>query len=290
MLPNPLKEIAVKAQNVQLPEHEQQALQRARTRETQWRLLGAASGAGLGLFMTRRSSSMLKRGLMVVFTTAFLQSIGRQYAVVTAMRELTDQQKYPQITMMIKEILRSHGVDPRVADRVAANKIPRLPDLGPVPPAAPDSRGARQTDYDASAIGTRDAVYPEPQQFEFGNPALEQEIQQQQQQQPSTYGISSSSSSSPHSTWDYTRRGAPAQESAWDRLRRQSALESGTGANGGTHGQHASPWDNLSQYGGFGDTGPSASNDDGFPGPREEPREPSSDKTRRGPGGPALAA
>ncbi|KAJ2683792.1 hypothetical protein H4R19_006957 [Coemansia spiralis] len=289
MLPSPLRELETRVQNAHLPEHEVQAVRRAVWRRRIWYAAGLAVGAGTGFLMTRRTKSLMNRSLMVLTSSFFIGSIGSQYGLVTSMRELTDPQKYPGITAAIKEMLQSHGVDPRMADRAAASKIRRRPDAGLPPPAPTSSAQQQQPAYETSSIGSRDAVYREPAQIEFGNPALEQELQQPQHEfgnpglQPTAHD---SGSTNPHSTWDYTRKSAPLQESAWDRLRRQSVLKEA----GAADPQHESPWDNLTRYEGFRDDGPSATTD-AFSASSDEPRRPSgSGSSSRESGGPSLAA
>ncbi|KAJ2796122.1 hypothetical protein H4R21_004838, partial [Coemansia helicoidea] len=274
-----------------LAEHEMQALRRAVWRRRSWNLLGLAAGAGMGLILTRRTVPLLKRGLMVVVSSAFVGSLGSQFALVQSMRELTDAQKYPGITALIRVMLQSHGADPRLVDRVAASKIPRRPDAGlPAPQQPQQPQRQQQPGYEAAAVGARDAVYNDSPQVEFGNPALEQEVQQSQFEfgnpglQPAA---DAAGGASPHSTWDYTRKSAPLQESAWDRLRRQSVLKEAGDAH--TDRQQESPWDSLTRFEGFRDTDSSSASDDSSR-LSDEPQRPAAGDSSRRSGGPSLAA
>ncbi|KAJ2367722.1 hypothetical protein H4S01_001993 [Coemansia sp. RSA 2610] len=283
-MPDPLRVISMQAHKARLSEHEQAALETARIRKRVYGVFGLAFGGGLGYFLTRRTKSRLMKGFAIFFNSTFFGSLSSNYALLTSIKELSNEQKYPNITASMrdisKEIMQASGYDPNNPE---SRRLPRhRPDFEHLPPSVPGSGNAQHRgpkspydDFGTSDGGDQQHEFGNPalenaqEQYEFGNPALKQSKEQQHefgnpalekfQDQPQAvagnegtaqdrqYGQQQQQIAPAKSnTWDDIRKGANRNDNAWDRLRKQSGQQQDNTAQ-----QFGDVWGSLGQNGGF---------------------------------------
>ncbi|KAJ2828893.1 hypothetical protein IWW50_001147 [Coemansia erecta] len=181
-MPNPLEIISMQAHKLQLSDEENAALRQVQSRETRFMVLGFGAGACLGYVMSRRTNKKLVKGLSIFFTSTFTSSLATNYATLSGIRQLADEEKYPRITASLrdisKEFMRSRGIDP---DHPERGRMPmHRPDFKHLPPSVPATRGAQQSGPEAAhgGLGALGGEGREDRQHEFGNPALDRSQEQ----------------------------------------------------------------------------------------------------------------
>ncbi|KAJ1773658.1 hypothetical protein LPJ74_000574 [Coemansia sp. RSA 1843] len=224
----PLDVITQQAKKGNLTEQEVNVLEQARRQVLLNRVLGFASGIGMGFYLSRKTRSIWARGLMVMFSGLFVGSISTTYASYVTIRDISDKTKYPHIAAAISdisdEIYRSRGIDPRHPERSRPGAAHRVQNLKNLPPSmTPEEKevanaGGFAADEDAS-LSEAALDQKEHQQMEFGNPSLQHRVEKSNDQPQYRVGDAGTNS---ESAWDSIRATNGSQANAWDRVRKQN--------------------------------------------------------------------
>ncbi|KAJ2330723.1 hypothetical protein GGI00_003573, partial [Coemansia sp. RSA 2681] len=258
-MPSPLDIVAYQSRKARLSEVEQQALQRASARQFRYKIVGGALGCGAGYLFTRRTTSKPLKLFMMLFNGALAYNVGMSVASLMSLREMSNEQKYPHIVAAMRdlktEILRSSGFDPNNPDaphprtRTAQRKI-NVKDLPP--PMTEEEKAMRANEgvlFGKEAGDSSDHVQDDSMsQYSFGNPGLQQAMEDNQPVPRASAGADA-----PSSTWESIRKTNSAPENAWSKIRKQSSSQQQQQQqkqqyqHGSEGDQLSNAWDRLGQ-------------------------------------------
>ncbi|KAJ1818376.1 hypothetical protein IWW57_001424 [Coemansia sp. S610] len=225
-MPTPLDVVAYQSRKGNLSEVEQQALKSAEARQFRYKIIGGALGCGAGYLFTRRSTSKPLKAFMLLFNGALGYNVSTSVASLTALREMSNEKKYPHIVAAMRdlraEILRSSGVDPEHPEAPRRVMTPHKVDIRNLPPPMTAEEKAMHVNegmvFDRE-IGDDQAHNEE--QYSFGNPGLQQAIEVN----PQSISPRTANSAEAPSTWDSIRKASDSSESAWSKVRRQNTSQ-----------------------------------------------------------------
>ncbi|KAJ2494007.1 hypothetical protein IWW37_000085 [Coemansia sp. RSA 2050] len=192
---------------------------------------------------------------MLLFNGALGYNVSISVASLSALREMSNEKKYPHIVAAMRdlkaEILRSSGVDPEHPDVPRRVVVPSKIDIINLPPPmTAEEKAMRANEGMVFDKGSGNDRTHNEDRYSFGNPGLQQAIEAN----PQSSSPRVANNAETPSTWDSIRKANDTSESAWSKIRRQSASQQQQrqgqqqdpkqGSEGDTF---ANAWDRLGQ-------------------------------------------